>query len=555
MAKKHFARKTDDKTTKKKFSNDEQSGDLYSGFVKIASQKLGNDLTDAPINYWLSTGCSLLDWAIKYGVPGGRVTEIYGAEQCISGDMLVAYSVWGPNGRMTPPTEVPLREFFRLYHSLTEGEENADTYITLPSIDGEMRTVNNRVVGVVSSGVKPCFRVKTMSGKTIRATGNHRMYTPTGYKNLEEFNVGDYLYTVDRSYPFGVIGASVVKDEIVNIESSGEEEVYDVMMLAPHHNFVTSDFAVHNSGKTALALSIVRSAQLQGGMGIWLDAEGGFSEELARDIVGVNLEHGWIYRRPFTGEECLDAIEAFCEHAVSAKSSLPVVIVIDSVAGMCSASQTEGEFVDTSRQTGKQASLMSWFFSRPAPKKILGTNVFLIFLNQTRSVLNFYGRPGPPPEDTTPGGKALRFYSTVRIEMSRLKFEEDDSKTKNKTGHIIRAMIKKNKCGIGYREVHFPFYFRPDQPVCGIDDPMALLTYLISRNVMEMKAGGWYVFDGAQHRKKDWRNKMISDETVYNTLREAALKTFLLEHGATSLEDGDVRVTGMITPDIVEPGE
>lgn len=346
---------------KKAFSSPD---DLYSGFLEVASNTLGSEFTDAPINYWLSTGCSLLDWAIKMGVPGGRVAEVYGAE---------------------------------------------------------------------------------------------------------------------------------------------------------------------SSGKSALALSICRQAQLRGGIAIWLDTEAGFSEELARDIVGVNLEAGWIYRRPFTTEQTLNAIEAFTDFAVEKSSQAPVVLVVDSIAGMCAEQQSSGEFGEVARQQGKNAGLMSWFTSRPTLKKILGTNVFLIFLNQTRATLEFK-RYGPPPEDTTPGGRAMRFFSTCRIEMSRIRKEEDTNK--HSVGVMLRAYIKKNKCGLPWREVHFPFYFRDDQPIKGIDDPMSLLTYLISRKVMAQKAGGWYILDGVQARKSEWRDKMIKDPEVLKMIKAVAYEAFQAEHGA-----------------------
>lgn len=290
-------------------------------------------------------------------------------------------------------------------------------------------------------------------------------------------------------------------------------------------------FGTPGSGKTLLALSIVKSAQAHGGMGIWLDAEAGISHSLM-DLVGVRRDEGWVYRLTQSTEKTLDTIESMVLRSVD--SETPVVIVLDSVAGLCPESLLMGQEPMTgARVTGKMGSIMSWFFSRGVPRTMMGSNVYLIFINQIRSTYNFYDRFNRGPQFTTPGGHSINFYAHVRLECERLKIEEDEFKRPLQSLH--RVTVDKNKVGMPNRSVTFPFIFRRNSPIVGIDDISTTLNYMIAKKVLRPSTPGssWYELDGTdlKFQAKGWKEKLIEDKELFNKLKVMAVRAFQEEYG------------------------
>lgn len=286
------------------------------------------------------------------------------------------------------------------------------------------------------------------------------------------------------------------------------------------------------SGKTSLALNIVKQAQSLGGTGVWLDAESGFSVDLAENIIGITTKAGWIYNTPWSAEDAFEAIEAYAGRAI--ESPTPTVIVLDSVAGLCPRSLTLGEesMASGKRQTGKMAGIMSWFMSRGLHQTIKDSKVVLIFLNQIRSVLDFYGHGGP--KYTTPGGYAVGFYAWVRLAISNTAIEKDEKEIKKgrspNLGSLIEVEVKKNRVGQPFKKISFPIYTRPDQPVLGIDDYMSCLVYLITRKVIK-SSGGWFVLDDIKDRKLGFRKRMTEDPKFAKYIKDLVTERFLYEYG------------------------
>lgn len=279
------------------------------------------------------------------------------------------------------------------------------------------------------------------------------------------------------------------------------------------------------SGKSLIALSLIKSAQQYGGTGIWIDAEGGLSHSLM-DLVGTSRDIGWTYKPAGSTEVTLNTIEKIIERSVDRET--PTVIVLDSIAGLCPDSLCMGESEMTDpRVAGKNGYLLSWFFSRGTVSKMNGSNVYLILLNQVRNEINFFSRT-PGKTWSTPGGHAVGFYSTVRLECSRIRIEEDANKKPQHSFH--RVSVEKNKVGIPGREVTFPFLFRRDADITGIDDRTTCLDYLISRKVFG-QSGAWYEFEEKKAHKKDWRQKMVEDKGFNDTIRKLVVKTYQEEYG------------------------
>lgn len=237
---------------------------------------------------------------------------------------------------------------------------------------------------------------------------------------------------------------------------------------------VVEIFGPESSGKTTLALHIIAEAQRNGGTAAFIDAEHALDPIYARAI-GVDIDE-LLISQPDTGEQALEIADMLI------RSGALDVVVIDSVAALVPRAELEGDMGDV--HIGLQARLMS-----QALRKLAGTinrsNTTAIFINQLREKIGvMFGSP-----EVTPGGRALKFYATVRIDIRRI--ESIKVGTEN-VGNRVRAKIVKNKVAPPFRLAEFDIMFGE-----GISREGSLIDVAVEHGIVN-KAGAWYTYDGDQ---------------------------------------------------------
>jgi len=231
-------------------------------------------------------------------------------------------------------------------------------------------------------------------------------------------------------------------------------------------------FGPESSGKTTITLQIIAEAQKAGGLAAFVDAEHALDPAYARKL-GVDIDN-LLISQPDYGEQALEITEALV------RSGAIDVLVVDSVAALVPKAELDGEMGDS--HMGLQARLMS-----QALRKLTGTvsksRTSLIFINQIREKIGvMFGNP-----ETTTGGKALKFYSSVRIDIRRIGAVKDGDVV---VGSRTKVKIVKNKVAAPFRDAEFDIIYGE-----GISREGDLLDLAVLHNVVE-KSGAWYSYDG-----------------------------------------------------------
>lgn len=233
-------------------------------------------------------------------------------------------------------------------------------------------------------------------------------------------------------------------------------------------------FGPESSGKTTLALHILAEAQKRGGQAVFIDAEHALDPEYARKI-GVNVDN-LLISQPDSGEQALQIVETMV------RSGDVDVAVVDSVAALTPKAEIVGEMGEF--QVGLQARLMSSAL-RKLSSIVSKTNTLVIFLNQTRMKIGIrFGNP-----ETTPGGLALKFYSSVRIDLRRIAQIKHGDEI---IGNRVRAKIVKNKVAAPFKMAEFDIYYNE-----GISYLGDLINTALKKDIIK-KAGSWYQYEDAK---------------------------------------------------------
>jgi recombination protein RecA len=263
-------------------------------------------------------------------------------------------------------------------------------------------------------------------------------------------------------------------------------------------------YGPESSGKTTVTLHAIANAQANGGIAAFIDAEHALDPEYAKAL-GVDID-ALLVSQPDTGEQALEIADMLI------RSGAIDLIVIDSVAALVPKAEIEGEMGDA--HVGLQARLMS-----QALRKLTGalsnTNTTMIFINQLREKIGvFFGSP-----ETTAGGKALKFYASVRLDIRRIETLKDGTES---VGNRTRVKVVKNKMAAPFKQAEFDIIYG-----VGISREGSLIDFGVEQDIVK-KSGAWYTYEGEQlgQGKENSRKFLIDNPEISNEI-EKKIKTKL----------------------------
>jgi len=265
-------------------------------------------------------------------------------------------------------------------------------------------------------------------------------------------------------------------------------------------------YGPESSGKTTLAIHAIAEAQKVGGIAVIIDAEHAFDRTYAKKL-GVNVDT-LLISQPDNGEQALEITDNLI------RSGAIDVIVIDSVAALTPKAEIEGEMGDS--KMGLQARLMSQAL-RKLTANISKTNTCCIFINQLRDKIGvMFGNP-----ETTTGGNALKFYSTIRVDVRKITQIKDGEEA---TGNRVRAKIVKNKMAPPFRKAEFDIVFGE-----GISKIGEIIDLGVEFEIIK-KSGSWFSYGEAKiGQGRDAVKQMLLDNPAMMEEIEAKIRTKLLE--------------------------
>jgi recombination protein RecA len=257
-------------------------------------------------------------------------------------------------------------------------------------------------------------------------------------------------------------------------------------------------YGPESSGKTTVALHAIANAQRNGGIAAFIDAEHALDPEYAKAL-GVDTD-ALLVSQPDTGEQALEIADMLI------RSGSIDIIVIDSVAALVPRAEIEGEMGDS--HVGLQARLMS-----QALRKLTGalnnTGTTMIFINQLREKIGvFFGSP-----ETTAGGKALKFYASVRLDIRRIETLKDGV---DAVGNRTRVKVVKNKMAAPFKQAEFDIIYG-----VGISREGSLIDFGVEKEIVK-KSGAWYTYEGEQlgQGKENARKYLLENGAVADEIEQ-----------------------------------
>jgi recombination protein RecA len=283
-------------------------------------------------------------------------------------------------------------------------------------------------------------------------------------------------------------------------------------------------YGPESSGKSTLAMHSVAEAQRNGGICAYIDAEHAMDPVYARAI-GVNVDD-LLISQPDTGEQALEIADMLI------RSGALDILVIDSVAALTPRAEIEGEMGDT--HVGLQARLMS-----QALRKLTGTlsksSTIAIFINQLREKIGvMYGSP-----EVTPGGRALKFYSSIRLDIRRIESIKDGADV---VGNRTRVKVVKNKCSSPFKQAEFDIMYGK-----GISREGSLLDVAVDLGFVK-KSGAWFTYEGEQlgQGRENVKQFLIENPQLMAEIDERVrehLKPVVEEESISELEADDLPIS------------
>jgi len=278
-------------------------------------------------------------------------------------------------------------------------------------------------------------------------------------------------------------------------------------------------YGPESSGKTTVALHAIAEAQKLGGEAAFIDAEHALDPVYAKNL-GVDIDN-LIVSQPDTGEQALEIAESLI------RSGAIDIIVVDSVAALVPKAEIDGDMGDS--HIGLQARLMS-----QALRKLAGvinkTNAIIIFINQLREKVGvMFGSP-----ETTPGGRALKFYSSVRLDIRRIENIKQDGEV---VGTRTKAKVIKNKVAPPFREAEFDIVYGK-----GISREGNILDLGVNLEIIE-KSGSWFSYDGErigqgrENAKEYLKQNPKKAEEVEKKVRDNFMQAFEKSLGGNEIEE------------------
>jgi recombination protein RecA len=286
---------------------------------------------------------------------------------------------------------------------------------------------------------------------------------------------------------------------------------------------VVEVYGPEGSGKTTVCLHVIAEAQKTGGIAVFVDAEHALDPTYARAL-GVNIDE-LLVSQPDNGEQALEIAD------MMVRSGAVDVVVIDSVAALVPRAEIEGEMGDT--HVGLQARLMS-----QAMRKLAGSlsrfDTTAVFINQLREKIGvMFGNP-----ETTPGGRALKFYSSVRLDVRKVDSLKDGTEI---VGSRVRTKVVKNKLAPPFRQAEFDIIYGK-----GISKEGSLLDVGVATEIIR-KSGAWFTYEGAQlgQGRENARQFLAEHQDVAQEIERRIREAV----GLTSFEEGGNEVVQVNEPE------
>ena len=317
------------------------------------------------------------------------------------------------------------------------------------------------------------------------------------------------LGNLEKAYGKGTVmklgGDSIVEVPVISTGSITLDHALGVGGLP--RGRVIEIFGPESSGKTTLALHVMAEAQKNGGIAAFIDAEHAFDRFYAEKL-GVDVEN-LLISQPDYGEQALEITDNLV------RSGAIDVIVIDSVAALTPKSEIEGEMGDS--KMGLQARLMSQAL-RKLTASISKTNTVCIFINQLREKIGvMFGNP-----ETTTGGNALKFYSSIRLDIRRISQIKD---TDNVQGNRVRVKVVKNKVAPPFRKAEFDIMYGE-----GISKVGEIIDLGVEKNILK-KSGSWFSYGETKlGQGRDAVKRLLMDNPDLMEELETKIREVLKKH-------------------------